>query len=290
MDLEVYALPGHLPLPAADGSKDPAPVCIVLDVIRATSSILLLFERGAARVHVGRDLASGRRLAEREPGRYVDCGEDAFGRRAPGFSWSTSPTELGQAPVRGREVIFCTVNGTGCIHAAVAAGARAVLVGGFRNASAVAARAADMALSADAPVIVVGSGRHGNRTTALDDVFCAGYLGRLVWNRLEAAGRQPLVSDSVRVAEAVYRAYPSRLDGLRDSGSGRGLLAQGMPLTDLELCAALDTTAIVPEVPLGGARPEHPVDLIIEDAEAGTLADAAEPASSAVRGRSWPRG
>ncbi len=264
MDLEVYALPGHLPLPAAAGAADPAPVCIVLDVVRATSSILLLFERGAARIHVGRDLASGRRLADRQPGRYIDCGEDVFGRKAPGFSWSTSPTELAAAPVGGREVVFCTVNGTGCIHAAVAAGARAVLLGSFRNASAVAARAAELALADGAPVIIVGSGRHGNRTTALEDVYCGGYLGRLVWSRLEAAGREPLVSDSVRVAEAVYRAYPSRLDALRDSGSGRGLLAQGAPPTDLELCAALDTTDIVPEVPLGGRRPAYPVELIVE--------------------------
>lgn len=262
MDLEVLALPSHLLAQASAGQDGPAPVCIVLDVIRATSSILTLFERGAARVHVGRDLASGRRLAESAPGRYLDCGEDALGRRAPGFTWSTSPTELAEAPVEGREVIFCTVNGTGCIHAAVTVGAQAVLLGGFRNASAVAARAARLALDTRAPVVVVGSGRYGNRTTALDDVYCGGYLARLVRDRLATAGRELRVSDSVRVAEAVYRAYPSRLDALRDSGSGRGLLALGVPPSDLEMCAALDTTIIVPEVPLGDRRPAHPVDLI----------------------------
>lgn len=263
MDLEVYALPGHLLAQASAGQDGPPPVCIVLDVVRATSSILMLFERGAVRVHVGRDLAAGRWLAEREPGRYVDCGEDAFGRRAPGFTWSTSPTELAEAPVEGREVVFCTVNGTGCIHAAVSAGAQAVLLGSFRNASAVAARAARLALTAGAPVVILGSGRHGNRTAALDDVYCGGYIGRLVWDCLAAAGRDLRMSDSVRVAEAVYRSYPSRLDALRDSGSGRGLLALGAPATDLEICAALDATIIVPEVPLDGRRPAHPVDLIL---------------------------
>ncbi len=262
VDLEVYALPSHLLVPGAAPSPDSAPVAIVLDVVRATSAMVGLFERGATRIHVARDLASGRWLADREPGRYVDFGEDVFGRRAPGFTWATSPTDHAAAPVEGREVVFCTVNGTGCIHAAVAAGARAVLLGSFRNAAAVAARAADLALAHDAPVVVVGSGRFANRSAALEDVYCGGYLGRLVGERLVAGGRKPRVSDSQRIAEALLRAYPSRIEALRDSGSGRGLVANGAPLGDFEFCAALDTTDIVPEVCTDGRRPPHPVDLI----------------------------
>lgn len=262
LDLEVYALPSHLLIPGATPLPDSAPVAIVLDVVRATSAMVGLFERGAARIHAARDLASGRWLAEREPGRYLDFGEDAFGRRAPGFTWPTSPTDHAEAPVAGREVVFCTVNGTGCIHAAVAAGARAVLVGSFRNASAVAARAAGLALAHASPVVIVGSGRFANRTTALEDVYCGGYLGRLVVERLTAAGRTLRVSDSYRIAEALGRVYGSHLEALRDGGSGRALLANGAPPRDFEFCAALDTTRIVPEVHIGGPAPSHPVDLI----------------------------
>ncbi len=260
LDLEVYALPSYLFVPGAAPAS--APVAIVLDVVRATSAMVGLFERGATRIHVARDLASGRWLAEREPGRYVDFGEDAFGRRAPGFTWPTSPMEHAAAPVAGREVVFCTVNGTGCIHAAVAAGARAVLLGSFRNATAVATRAADIALAHDAPVVIVGSGRFANLSAALEDVYCGGHLGRLVMARLAAAGRTPRASDSFRIAEALLRAYPSRIDALRDSGSGRGLVANGAPDGDFDFCAALDTTDVVPEVRMNGRRPSHPVDLI----------------------------
>lgn len=282
-DLEVYALPSHLLVPGA--APPSAPVAIVLDVVRATSSMIGLFERGARRVHVARDLASGQGFARREPGRYVDFGEDSYGRRAPGFTWPTSPTEHAGVSVAGREVVFCTVNGTGCIHAAVAAGARAVLLGGFRNAAAVAARAGDLALAHDAPVVIVGSGRFANRTAALEDVYCGGYLGRLVLDRLAAAGRGPRTSDSFRIAEILWRAYPSRVEALRDSGSGRALRANGAPESDFDFCAALDTTAIVPEVPLAGRRPDHPV-LLVEPVAldvAGTRAarvgaDAGEPA------------
>ncbi|HWP34045.1 MAG TPA: 2-phosphosulfolactate phosphatase, partial [Thermodesulfobacteriota bacterium] len=279
MDLDVFALPGHLRLEAAFGLLRGAPVCIVLDVVRATSAIVLLFERGAVQVHVGRDLAAGRRLAAAAPGRYLDCGEDDFGRQAPGFCWPTSPTALATAPVAGREVVFCTANGTGCIHAAVAAGARAVLLGGFRNAAAVARRAAELALAGDAPVVLVGSGRFGNRTPALEDLYCAGYLARLVREHLAAARGELVLSDSVRVAEALYRAYPSRLAAFYDSGSGQGLLRAGAPPRDLELCAELDTSGVVPEVVLDGGRPPHPVRLIPEAEPPGD--PAARPAQAA---------
>lgn len=262
IDLEVYALPSHLLIPGAARPPELAPVVIVLDVVRATSAMVGLFERGATRIHVARDLASGRLLADREPGRYVDFGEDVFGRRAPGFTWATSPTEHAAAQVAGREVVFCTVNGTGCIHAAVAAGARAVLLGAFRNARAVAERAADLAIAHDAPVVVVGSGRFGNRSAALEDVYCGGYIGRLVIERLAAAGRKLRIGDSQRIAEALLQVYPSRLTALRESGSGRGLIANGAPEADFEFCAALDTTNIVPEVWTGGPLPTYPVDLV----------------------------
>jgi 2-phosphosulfolactate phosphatase len=262
IDLEVYALPSHLLVPGAPHAPQRPPVCIVLDVVRATSTMVLLFERGATRIHVSRDLDSGLRMVQSAPGRYVDFAEDIYGRRAPGFTWPTSPAENAAAPVQGREVVFCTVNGTGCIHAAVLAGARGVLLGSFRNATAVATRAADLALAHDAPVVLVGSGRFGNRSAALEDVACGGYLGRLVLDRLKASGRTPFPSDSFVVAERLYLSYGSRVEALRDSGSGRGLMRNGAPEADFDICAALDTTTIVPEVPVAGGAPAHPVQLI----------------------------
>src|SRR5579885_244506 len=113
--------------PAELGGKlrvRPTDVAVVIDVIRATTTLSVLFDRGCARVLVADDMPAARAFAAGHPGAYLLAGE-VGGPRPPGCDFGTSPVELAAADLGGREVIFCTTNGTRALHACTGAGARA---------------------------------------------------------------------------------------------------------------------------------------------------------------------
>src|SRR5713226_9193332 len=129
-------------------------LCIVVDVIRASTSLVTLVERGAARVFIAGDIDTARAAAPRL-GAVLAGEQDGL---APlGFDYGNSPVELSRAPLEGRSVVFVTTNGTAAIRAVTAAAA--VLVGALRNGEA-ACREAWMAATAQGDnLTVVCAGR-----------------------------------------------------------------------------------------------------------------------------------
>ena len=68
MRLDLALLPGQ--------SADYASVCIIVDVLRASSSIVTILDRGAARVLPAKNIAAARELHARFPD-HILCGEQA---------------------------------------------------------------------------------------------------------------------------------------------------------------------------------------------------------------------
>lgn len=113
----------------------PETVAIVVDVIRATTTLAVMCDRGCARVLVAGDISAARACAaQHAAGGYLLAGE-VGGVRPPGFDFGNSPVELSAADLAGRTLVFSTTNGTRAIRAC--AGARAILAGSLRNADAV---------------------------------------------------------------------------------------------------------------------------------------------------------
>jgi 2-phosphosulfolactate phosphatase len=81
----------------------PAGVPVVIDVLRATSTIIVALSRGAARVIPVCDyddsLALGRRLGA------ITVGE-RNGVKVDGFDYSNSPTDLSQLPLEGKTIVM----------------------------------------------------------------------------------------------------------------------------------------------------------------------------------------
>src|SRR5918995_7184930 len=113
-----------------------APVAVVVDVVRATSTIVQALASGYRRVLCCAEIDEARELRERL-GEGVLAGE----RRAaaiPGFELGNSPREFLEP--RGETLILSTTNGTRAIVAA-AANAQTVLVGSLLNLDAVVSAA-----------------------------------------------------------------------------------------------------------------------------------------------------
>lgn len=209
-------------------------ICIVVDVIRASTSLVTLVERGAQRILIASSVAAGRRVRERDTG-VVLAGEER-GVAPPGFDFGNSPVELSKAEIQGRSVVFVTTNGTAAILAVRSA--LAVLVGCMRNGSAVCHEALRRARQHEADVTVVCSGRAG--AFGLDDAYCAGYLA----TKLMQEEALPLTD----AAEASLRLYHSEADPValfRQTAAGRNVIEIGLE-DDLDYCAVREASLAVP--------------------------------------------
>jgi 2-phosphosulfolactate phosphatase len=173
-----------------------APTAIVVDVLRATSTIAQALASGYRRVLCCAEVEEALELRARL-GEGVLAGE-RNAAAIPGFDLGNSPREL--LDPLGETVILTTTNGTRAIVAA-AEHAETVLVGSLLNLDAVAGAA-----GGGGDVEVVCAGLQGRFT--IDDAYCAGRIVELV------GGER---SDAAEAALRVARSYPSALDGLRAS-------------------------------------------------------------------------
>ncbi len=201
-----------------------APVGIVVDVIRATSSIAQALAAGYDRVLCCGEIEEARALRE-ELGDEAIVGGERLAVVVPGFDVGASPRDFLEP--QARTLILTTTNGTQAILTA-AQRCQTVLLGSLLNLGAVAGAAAGR------DTAIVCSGFQG--AFALDDAYCAGRIVERLGVR-NAAER----SDAAIAASLIADAYPDALAGLRARTYGPpGLDA------DIEYCAQVDLLDVVP--------------------------------------------
>jgi 2-phosphosulfolactate phosphatase len=231
MKIDVALLPGQ----SIDYSRS---VCVVVDVLRASSSIVTLLARGASPVVAAADIDEARALHARLPG-YLLCGEKS-GLPPPGFDYGNSPSEFSRLGLHGKSAILATSNGTRIL--AELADAPAVLVGCLLNRSAVAVAAIAIARERDLDIAVVCSAAYGGSTFVLEDALGAGAIVDAALASdpaLAAADAARFARDAFTIAQvdltaAVASAYHAQ--ELVEAGLG----------DDVAYCARLDTCHVAP--------------------------------------------
>jgi 2-phosphosulfolactate phosphatase len=253
--------------PAALGAHGPDAwtTYIAVDVIRATTTLCVLFEGGCRRVLLAPDIAAARTARDALGPEWLLAGE-VGGARPPGFDFGNSPAEFSTAELDGRQLIFATTNGTVALRACL--GGRTVLAGSLRNVSAVAAAAlASLSVATDQPadspaVVVVCAGR--DRLPAPDDTICAGYLIRCLREVVRASGHTAALGEHVQEALTLME-QAEQGSGLRaalaGSAAAQDIRRIGLE-GDLDWCVAVDATIVVPRVT--GSLAGH--DLLIVEA------------------------
>ena len=113
---------------------------IVVDVLRATSSIICALNGGAIKIVPSVDAGDAVAIAGRLGPRECVLGGERGGVKLNGFELGNSPKEYLARTVRGKTVIVSTSNGTGAIHSVRSADT--VLLGAMINRTAVAKAAA----------------------------------------------------------------------------------------------------------------------------------------------------
>jgi 2-phosphosulfolactate phosphatase len=203
------------------GDAAPAAVGVVVDVLRATSTIAQALASGYERVLCCAEIEEARALRAALPDSLLGGERQAI--RVEGFDVGASPREFLEA--RARTLILSTTNGTRAILETSRRCER-VLLGSLLNVSAVA----EAAGSDD--VVVVCAGFQGG--FALDDVYCAGRIVQLLGGERTHAAT---------AAELVAQAFPSALDALNARTYGPPGLEE-----DIAYCAQEDLLETVPEL------------------------------------------
>ena len=198
-----------------------APTGIVVDVLRATSTIAQALSSGFRRVLCVSELDEARALRAELPGSLVGGERNAV--RIDGFDVGASPREFLEP--RAETLILSTTNGTRSIVTAAARCER-VLLGSLLNLDAVAAEA--RALGDDVAVICAGF----KGAFALDDAYCAGRIVQLL------AGER---SDAAVAADTIASAYATPLEGLTARTYGPPGLDE-----DIAFCARESVLETVP--------------------------------------------
>jgi 2-phosphosulfolactate phosphatase len=204
----------------------PAALGIVVDVLRATSTITQALAAGYERVLCCAEIEEARELALVE-GPAKLAGERRL-EHIEGFDFGNSPRELEGEPA-AETLILTTTNGTRLLVAAAERFER-VYVGSLLNIDAVAAAARE----SGEDVAVLCAGVLGE--LALDDAYCAGRIA-------EALGGES--EDSARAAILLARSFPSALEGLGASRSAANLGRHGLE-ADVERCAQENVLDVVP--------------------------------------------
>ena len=227
-------------------SNVEAKVCVVIDALRATSTLVVLIERGVREVLVCGTQAEARRIARRTG--FFLCGEvDSL--PPPDFDYGNSPTEFAALDLAGRSAVLYTTNGTRALRQV--AGAPAVLVGALLNRRAAAGVALAEADGHSRDIAVVCAGRGSGRYFSLEDTFVAGALVDSLLAQARGAGLRPRLWNDALAALRLYRSYRGRaMACFRQADHARSLLDLGLG-RDLEFCARADVSTAVPRLRRG---------------------------------------
>jgi len=230
--VELILVPPELDRKPATGRLDT--LCVVFDILRATSTIATALHNGAREVLVVSEIAEALALRAGRPSLLL-AGERE-GQRIPAsltgsidFDLGNSPREFTRERVRDRSIVITTTNGTRAINSC--RWASTILTASFLNLTATAGL-----LRASEPerirLVCAGTG---------DDFSFEDTLGAGALLSLLPTDRFDTSLDSCRMAIELYSSARNNLeDVLADSVNGRRLAAREELRGDIAFCAQQD--------------------------------------------------
>jgi 2-phosphosulfolactate phosphatase len=218
-------------------------VAVVIDVLRATTTIVHALASGCLAVRPCSSVEEAKTLADSLPAGKVLLAGERDGKPLPGFDLGNSPRAFTSAVCRGTTLVLTTTNGTRTLlHAAAAA---RTLIAAFVNYSAVC----EQLRAESRPVHILCAGNAGE--VALEDALLAGALV----DYLCEAGETRL-NDAARLAWDSFDMHGQVLQGALEVSAGGVLLRSLGYDDDIRAAASVDTFNLVPELRLDPLRVE----------------------------------
>ncbi len=216
---------------------------VVIDVLRATSVITQAMKNKAKEIIPVATVEFAVKVSGGMFGGQTLLGGERNTKKIEGFALGNSPFEYVKKIVEGKSIVFYTTNGTKAIVRAKFS--EYLIICAFLNISAVAKYIADLGNDVE----ILCSGR--NNLFSLEDSVCA---GRLV-KEISALNSDLILSDSTLAAMSLYDKFGSDLISMmKTCEHGKILMDNGFE-KDIEFCAKIDSTDIIPVFKNGTIKP-----------------------------------
>jgi len=213
-----------------EAHSDIEAVVVIIDILRATSSICTAFANGVleiipvATVEEAREMKNkGYLLAAERDGYVLDFAD--FGN---------SPFNFAPGKVGGKSVAYSTTNGTGLMK--MASECHDVVIGSYLNFSALCSWLEEQ----NRKVIIVCAG--WKKRFSLEDALCSGAIAA----RLLAGGRFMTTCDAVHAATDLWRLAEADLLGYIEKAAQRSRLRDKGLDDCIGYCHTFDVTGIIP--------------------------------------------
>ncbi|MEX0723921.1 MAG: 2-phosphosulfolactate phosphatase [Gracilimonas sp.] len=207
---------------------------VIIDVLRASSSITTAISHGAKKIIPVADMSDAMKIATTMDQKdYLLCGEKN-GTKIEGYHLGNSPAEYEPDVVEGKTLIFNTTNGTKAIKKASLA--NEVYVGSFLNQQSIL----NALKEHDDEIVLICSGWQGR--LAIEDTLFAGSLLHAI-----SGGNLPdSAKDGAKVAFGLFEKYGDDLEGAISKSDHAKRLAELVPNDDIAFCCKVNEFDVLP--------------------------------------------
>lgn len=208
-------------------------IVVVIDVLRATSTIATALYNGAKAVVPVQEIDACISISKDLGG--ITAGE-RDGKIAEGLQYGNSPFEYPREFIEGKILVLTTTNGTRLLHMALEKGASHIITGSFPNISVVC----DYLVAKKKPVIL-GCAAWKNRVNIEDTLFAGAVISRI-------REHFSIHCDSSQIAETLYQTAKGDLYGfLKEQNASHYRRLAGFGLEkDLRYCLQPDVANVLP--------------------------------------------
>ncbi len=225
---EVILTPALIPLYDLKGKT-----AIIIDILRATSSMCVAFEYGVRNIIPVSHVEDA--IIHRKSGLKAAAERD--GQKVDGFDFGNSPFDFMIDDLNGQSLVMTTTNGTKAIH--LSSKAEKMYIGSFLNLQAVA----DKIITENKPVVAICSGWKDRFN--LEDALFAGALASQVSHVFD------LNDDSTIAAIALWNTAQSNLEAFMKNASHAQRFERLGIDRDIQFCLQQSIYPFVPEVANG---------------------------------------
>lgn len=224
--IEVVLTPALLPLYQVKGKT-----VVVIDVLRATSSMCVAFKTGANKIL---PVSTPEECSLFKDFDFL-CAAERNAVKLPGFDMGNSPFEFQNPLIKDRNIAFTTTNGTKAIKQSKELGAEKIVAGSFLNLEVLC----NWLMHQPNDIILLCAGWK-DKVNMEDTLFAGAVIAQLKNN-------VTLHCDSGLMAEQLYTSMQDNLeDYVRKSSHAQRFKALNAAEDDVHFCLQLNTAPVLP--------------------------------------------